>query len=55
MIIGWIERLLTDDFGRERSRIEDWLSNSQSLEEIEQKQKKLSRGEAPWQSKFNQN
>ena len=33
----------------EKSTIEDYLSNSISLEDLERRQREISRGEAPWQ------
>lgn len=33
----------------EKSNIEDYLANSISLEDLERRQREISRGEAPWQ------
>jgi len=33
----------------EKSKIEDYLSNSLSLEDLERRQREIARGEAPWQ------
>jgi hypothetical protein len=45
----------TKHIGTEKDKIYDWLSSSSSLEEIERRQRMLSRGEAPWQVRANQN
>ena len=39
----------------EKDKIYDWLASSSSLEEIERRQRMLSRGEAPWQVTANHN
>lgn len=39
----------------EKDLIEEYLADSASLEEIERKQRMISRGEAPWQIRANYN
>lgn len=39
----------------ERDMIEAYLADSESLDEIERKQRLINRGEAPWQIRANQN
>ena len=39
----------------EKDRVEAYLADSISLEDLERRQRAISRGEAPWQVKTNQN
>lgn len=39
----------------DQQRVYNWLASSDSLEEIERKQRMLNRGEAPWQVQANNN
>jgi hypothetical protein len=39
----------------EQERIEDYLADSLSLEDLERRQRSISRGEAPWQVRANLN
>jgi hypothetical protein len=54
-----ITKLVNRLFETERDRIdrltEEWLADSESLQEIEHKQRMINRGEAPWQIYANQN
>lgn len=54
-MIDFIKSLFESERERERRQTEAWLSNSESLEEVERKQKALNRGEAPWQVQANVN
>lgn len=54
-MIDFIKSLFESERERERRQTEAWLSNSESLEEVERKQKALNRGEAPWQIQANVN
>ena len=39
----------TENSNTEQDQVYKWLCSSSSLEEIERRQRMLSRGEAPWQ------
>jgi len=39
----------------EKDMVESYLADSISLEDLERRQRAISRGEAPWQVKANQN
>jgi hypothetical protein len=39
----------------EKQFVEEYLSDSISLEDLERRQRSISRGEAPWQIRANQN
>lgn len=55
MITEFFKKLFESHENKERRRTEEWLADSSSLQEIERKQRMLSRGEAPWQVYANQN
>lgn len=39
----------------EKQMMEEYLADSISLEDLERRQRSISRGEAPWQQRANQN
>jgi glucan phosphorylase len=55
MITKLVKRLFEDNKQREKRLMEEWLADSASLQDIERKQKMISRGEAPWQVQANHN
>lgn len=49
-MLKFIKWLFSTEFSTtEQDRVHKWLSSSSSLDEIERRQRMLSRGEAPWQ------
>lgn len=56
IVVNFIKSLFTSKrFPTEQEKIYNWLSSSSSLEEIERRQRMMSRGEAPWQVNTNHN
>lgn len=50
IVIKFIKKLFSvNKVASEQNKIYNWLASSSSLEEIERRQRMLSRGEAPWQ------
>lgn len=43
------------DVRTEREKVEEYLADSASLEDLERRQRSISRGEAPWQIHANAN
>ena len=55
-MLNFLKTLFSNkNISTEQDKIYNWLSSSSSLEEIERRQRMLSRGEAPWQVSANQN
>lgn len=57
MGIVMLKNMFKDVLGTrsEKQFVEEYLADSISLEDLERRQRSISRGEAPWQQRANQN
>jgi len=57
MGIVMLKNMFKDVLGTrsEKQYVEEYLADSISLEDLERRQRSISRGEAPWQVRANQN
>jgi hypothetical protein len=53
MIIKLIKCLIESEHDRQSRLADQWLADSESLQEIEHKQRMIDRGQAPWQLRAN--